>query len=164
MGDILGEDYERPEDIKESIEEIEKEIAGMEEENDDGNFAEMKEESIELLKEIEEEEELEEKEAIEEKLEDLHNNAPNAFVNGESKQNSDNESELPWVKLGHWVNAEGNGDAAKYEVWLALPLVLLLLVAAYRCKPRRGGGQRRSPRNGDDGYADIQLVGDSNMV
>jgi hypothetical protein len=27
----------------------------MEEENDDGNFAEMKEESIELLKEIEEE-------------------------------------------------------------------------------------------------------------
>jgi hypothetical protein len=27
-GDILGEDYERPEDIKESIEEIEKEIAG----------------------------------------------------------------------------------------------------------------------------------------
>jgi hypothetical protein len=94
-----------------------------------------------------EEEELEEKEAIEEKLEDLHNNAPNAFVNGESKQNSDNESELPWVKLGHWVNAEGNGDAAKYEVWLALPLVLLLLVAAYRCKPRRGGGQRRSPRS-----------------
>merc|ERR1711966_318075 len=97
--------------------------------------------------------ELNEEEAAEDELENLGNYEQN---NGESR--------LSWGKIRGWVSDKGNNDVAKYEVWLALPLVLMLFFAAYRCKSRRSSGPRRSPHTGGDGYADIQLVGDSTML
>merc|ERR1712238_628880 len=144
-----GDGYESPEEKKEDIEEIEQEITDLEEADDDGRLAEQKETSIEILKEIEESEkkELKEEEAIEEKLEDLHSSPPDAFVDGESKSS--------WGNLRNRIGSEGKGDVAKYGVWLAIPLVLLLLLAAYRCKSRRGSSPRRIPPNGNDGFADF---------
>jgi len=150
--------YESTEERKEDVENIKQDITDLEEGDDDGRLAEQKEASIEFLKEIEEaeEEELEAEEEIEDKLEDLHNGPPDAFIDGESKSN--------WAKLRNRISSEGNEDVAKYEVWLALPLVMLLLAAAYRCTTRRSRRPSRSPHNGSDGYDDIQLVGDSTMM
>merc|ERR1711966_222633 len=70
--------------------------------------------------------ELNEEEVAEDELENLGNYEQN---NGESR--------LSWGKIRGWVSDKGNNDVAKYEVWLALPLVLMLFFAAYRCKSRR---------------------------
>merc|ERR1711966_334655 len=75
--------------------------------------------------------ELNEEEAAKDELENLGNYEQN---NGESR--------LSWGKIRGWVSDKGNNDVAKYEVWLALPLVLMLFFAAYRCKSRRSSGPR----------------------
>merc|ERR1711957_402964 len=117
-----------------------------------------KEASIESLKETQEAEEEDlEKEEIEDRFEDV---PPDAFVDGESKSNSDEESKFPFRFSSEGISSEGNGDVTNYAVWLALPLVLLLFVAAYRCKSRRGGSPMRSPGNGNDGYDDVQVDDD----
>merc|ERR1719401_2827854 len=118
--------------------------------DDDGPFAD------ELLQETKDE-----LAQLQSELDDLRNNLPSPSANGPSSSGGDMESGPVGSKMSNLLGVKGNEDITISKSWVAIPVVLLLVLVAYR-KFRRGGGRERIMQS-DNENAFTDYIGDIHL-
>jgi len=98
---------------------------------------------------------------LQSELEDLRNNVPSPSANGALSSGGDMEPGFVGSKMSNLLGVKGNTDITISKSWVAIPVVLLLVLVAYR-KFRRGGGRERIMQS-DNENAFTDYIGDIHL-